>query len=224
MSAGEDWRPTATPARLAARARLLARAREFFAARRVLEVDTPFIVNAAVSDVHIDAAQVQLAGEEAAPHFLHTSPEYAMKRLLAAGSGDIYQLCHVARGFEAGRLHNPEFTFIEWYRLGFSLGALMDEVEALVRALLADGAAVRRSERLSYREVFQRALSLDPFSASREELARAAAAAGFARGLYLDGARGKPASTADCHKFTLRAEIPKYIRDAASTPQVPAPR
>jgi lysyl-tRNA synthetase class 2 len=179
VSAGEDWRPTATPARLAARARLLARAREFFAARRVLEVDTPLIVNAAVSDVHIHAAQVQLAGEEAAPHFLHTSPEYAMKRLLASGSGDIYQICHVARGFEAGRLHNPEFTLIEWYRLGFSLSALMDEVEALVRALLADGAAVRRSERLSYREVFQRALSLDPFSASPQELARAAAAAGF---------------------------------------------
>src|SRR4029077_8813567 len=127
--------------------------------------DTPLIVNAAVSDVHIHAAQVQLAGAHAAPQFLHTSPEYAMKRLLAAGSGDIYQICHVVRGFEAGRLHNPEFTLIEWYRLGFSLTALMDELEALVRALLGEGAAGRRTERLSYREVFQRALRLDPFSA-----------------------------------------------------------
>jgi elongation factor P--(R)-beta-lysine ligase len=207
VSAGEDWRPTATPARLAARARLLARAREFFAARRVLEVDTPLIVNAAVSDVHIHAAQVQLAGEEAAPHFLHTSPEYAMKRLLASGSGDIYQICHVARGFEAGRLHNPEFTLIEWYRLGFSLSALMDEVEALVRALLGDRAAVRKSERLSYREVFQRALSLDPFSASPQQLARAAAAAGFT---------GSAASTRDEYLELLMGALigPRLGREA----------
>ncbi len=181
MSAGEDWRPSAAPARLAARARLLARARGFFAERQVLEVDTPLIVNTAVSDVHIHAAEVRLAGAQAAPHFLHTSPEYAMKRLLAAGSGDIYQICHVARGFEAGRLHNPEFTLIEWYRLGFSLGALMDEVESLVRALL-EGAGARRSERLSYREVFQRTLGLDPFRASAPQLAHAAAAAGFSGG------------------------------------------
>ena len=142
--AGADWRPSATPARLTARARLLARARAFFAARQVLEVDTPLIVNAAVSDVHIHAAEVRARRRaRPRPHFLHTSPEYAMKRLLAAGSGDIYQICHVARGFEAGRLHNPEFTLIEWYRLGFSLGALMDEVESLVRALLAEGAGAR---------------------------------------------------------------------------------
>ncbi|HUL18251.1 MAG TPA: EF-P lysine aminoacylase EpmA [Steroidobacteraceae bacterium] len=194
-----DWRPCATPARLAARARLLARARAFFAERQVLEVDTPLIVNAAVSDVHIHAAEVQLAGAGAVPHFLHTSPEYAMKRLLAAGSGDIYQICHVARGFESGRLHNPEFTLIEWYRLGFSLEALMDEVEALVRALLAEGAGARRSERLSYREVFRRALGLDPFSAGAPELAAAAAAAGFS---------GSAASTRDeCLELLMGAQI-----------------
>ena len=199
MSTGADWRPTAAPARLAARARLLARARAFFAERQVLEVDTPLIVNAAVSDVHIHAAEVRLAGPHGAPHFLHTSPEYAMKRLLAAGSGDIYQICHVARGFEAGRLHNPEFTLIEWYRLGFSLSALMDEVESLVRALLAEGAGARRSERVSYREVFQRCLGLDPFSASAPELARAAAAAGFS---------GGAASTRDeCLELLMGAQI-----------------
>ena len=199
MSAGADWRPTAAPARLAARARLLARARAFFAERQVLEVDTPLIVNAAVSDVHIHAAEVRLAGPHGAPHFLHTSPEYAMKRLLAAGSGDIYQICHVARGFEAGRLHNPEFTLIEWYRLGFSLSALMDEVDSLVRALLAEGAGARRSERVSYREVFQRCLGLDPFSTSAPELARAAAAAGFS---------GGAASTRDeCLELLMGAQI-----------------
>ena len=181
-----DWRPSASRARLAARAALLARARQFFAARAVLEVDTPLIVNSAVSDVHIHSATVWLNAPEAAagdasrtPYFVHTSPEYAMKRLLAAGSGDIYQICHVARGFESGRVHNSEFTLIEWYRLGFSLDALMSEVGALVRELLAEPAARRRVERLSYREVFLRELNLDPYAADLEALAHTAARAGF---------------------------------------------
>ena len=178
-----DWRPSATLARLRARAALLARTREFFAARAVLEVDTPLVVNAPVSDVHIASAAVCLAGS-APQFFLHTSPEYAMKRLLAAGSGDIYQICHVVRGLESGRLHNPEFTLIEWYRVGFSLAELMDEVEALVRVLLGARGAQRKVERLSYREVFVRALGLDPFTAGEAELARAAAP------LALQGAAG----------------------------------
>jgi lysyl-tRNA synthetase class 2 len=179
----QDWRPAATRERLAERAALLARAREFFAARGLLEVDTPLVVNAPVSDVHIHAAAVRLAPEcpaaaptaaRAAPMFLHTSPEYAMKRLLAAGSGDIWQMCHVVRGLECGRLHNPEFTLIEWYRIGFSLGELMDEVEALVRTLLGTAGAARAGERLSYREAFLRELGLDPLTASTAALARAA--------------------------------------------------
>ena len=183
MSDGvEDWRPAISRERLSARAALLARAREFFAARAVLEVDTPLVVNAAVSDVHIHAAGVELAGEPAAAGapgahrrlYLHTSPEYAMKRLLAAGSGDIYQICHVVRALESGRLHNPEFTLIEWYRLGFSLSALMDEVESLVRTLLGAAAAARASERLSYREAFLREAGLDPLTASVADLERAA--------------------------------------------------
>jgi len=182
VNGGGDWRPSATRAQLAARAALLARTRDFFAARGVLEVDTPLIVNAPVSDVHIHSARVELpagAGTAAAQYFLHTSPEYAMKRLLAAGSGDIYQVCHVARGNECGRVHNPEFTLIEWYRTGFSLAQLMDEVEALVRLLIAERAGERAAERLSYREVFVRELALDPFTAPLTELTRAAAAAGF---------------------------------------------
>ena len=102
-----------------------------------------------------------------------------MKRLLAAGSGDIYQICHVVRGNEQGRLHNPEFTLIEWYRIGFSLGALMDEVEALVRVLLGPSGDARRGERLSYREAFVRELGLDPFDASDTELLAAARRLGF---------------------------------------------
>jgi elongation factor P--(R)-beta-lysine ligase len=183
-SAGSDWRPGASPDKLRQRAALLARARAFFAARGVLEVDTPLIVNSPVSDVHIHSAAVYLAAAAAAPAgdprlFLHTSPEYAMKRLLAAGSGDIYQVCHVVRGLEQGRLHNPEFTLIEWYRIGFSLAELMSEVEALLRSLLAQAAARRGSERLSYAEAFRRELDLDPFSASRAQLLAAAQRAGY---------------------------------------------
>jgi lysyl-tRNA synthetase class 2 len=168
-----DWRPGATAAALRLRAERLAAVRAFFAARGVLEVDTPVLVRRAVTDVHLHAASVQLPGE-AAPLYLHTSPEYAMKRLLAAGSGDIYQICHVVRGEERGRQHNPEFTLIEWYRIGTGLEALMDEVEALVRLLAAPGAAVQ-ARRLSYRQAFDEALQLDPLLCSEAQLRAAAA-------------------------------------------------
>ena len=178
-----DWRPTASREMLQLRAALLARARDFFAARDVLEVDTPIVVNAPVTDVHIHSAQVVLeAGDRQAPPrpcFLHTSPEYAMKRLLAAGSGDIYQICHVVRALERGRLHNAEFTLIEWYRLGFSLDALMSEVEALVRELVGRPRAHPAAERVSYREAFVHALALDPFTAPVAQLAEHARRAGF---------------------------------------------
>jgi elongation factor P--(R)-beta-lysine ligase len=180
-----DWRPAASRERLAVRAGLLARTRAFFAARGVLEVDTPVLVNAPVSDVHLHSAAVHLQpGEPGTPAppvlYLHTSPEYAMKRLLAAGSGDIYQICHVVRGFESGRLHNPEFVLIEWYRIGCSLQMLMDEVEALVRELLGASARERCSERLSYGQAFQRVLQLDPFTVSDAALAAAARPLGLA--------------------------------------------
>ena len=182
---GVDWRPSATRTALEQRAALLARAREFFAARGVLEVDTPLLVNSPVSDLHIASVTVGLgdgpAGAgPAAPLYLHTSPEYAMKRLLAAGCGDIYQICHVVRANEHGRLHNPEFTLIEWYRRGFSLASLMDEVEALVRTLLGAAGAGRRGERLSYREAFARELALDPFVTPDSTLLEAARRLGLA--------------------------------------------
>jgi elongation factor P--(R)-beta-lysine ligase len=173
------WRPTAGRAMLEHRAALFARIRAFFAARGVLEVDTPILVNHPPSDVHIHSARVEFP--DAPVHFLHTSPEYAMKRLLAAGSGDIFQICHVVRAFERSRLHNSEFTLLEWYRIGFSLGDLMAEVEALVRDLAARVAG-GVTERVSYRDAFRRALSLDPFDASLAELAHAAERCGFAHG------------------------------------------
>src|SRR5262249_28409953 len=151
------------------RARLLGRARQFFADRGVLEVDTPMVVNAPVTDVHIHSTRVRFA-DDPRTFFLHTSPEYAMKRLLAAGSGDIYQICHVVRSMERGRQHNAEFTLIEWYRIGYSLDQLMREVDGLVRHLLGDVASAMTSERVTYREGFLRELNLDPFTASLEQL------------------------------------------------------
>ncbi len=176
--AGADWRPSATLARLKLRAELLARTRAFFAARGVLEVDTPMLVNAAVTDTHLHSVAVDVGRPPTL--FLHTSPEYAMKRLLAAGSGDIYQICHVARGFEQSRLHNTEFTLVEWYRLGFDLGALMAEVEALVRALCVGHPALQRPAlRRSYGEVFLGHTGLDPFTASTAQLLEVVAHLGY---------------------------------------------
>jgi elongation factor P--(R)-beta-lysine ligase len=184
--ASDDWRPTASRERLALRAALLARTRAFFAARHVMEVDTPALVNAAVTDPHIHSVSVDVAGGVQQPSvttpplFLHTSPEYAMKRLLAAGVGDIYQICHVARGFERSRIHNTEFTLVEWYRLGFDLPRLMDEVEVLVRELCTAHPAVRYpAERLSYREVFRRHTTLDPLAATLPQLRAAVEHLGY---------------------------------------------
>ena len=128
MSEPVQWRPSASLASLRRRAQALTTAREFFRTRNVLEVETPAMINSPVSDVNIGSVRVEVPGREGAPLFLHTSPEYAMKRLLAAGSGDIFQICRVFRGAERGRQHNPEFTMVEWYRLGFSLEELMREV------------------------------------------------------------------------------------------------
>jgi elongation factor P--(R)-beta-lysine ligase len=211
MPSTTPWRPTATRAMLEQRAILLARARSFFADGGVLEVDTPMVINAPVTDVHIHSAQVDLGAplpaggappaehrDTSRPFFLHTSPEYAMKRLLAAGSGDIYQICHVVRGFERGRLHNAEFTLVEWYRLGFTLDDLMSEVDALVRALLGPVASGHGSERLTYRDAFVRELGLDPFTASLGELRQEARKLGFEDGGSGGGATsGLAADTAD---------------------------
>jgi lysyl-tRNA synthetase class 2 len=135
-------------------------------------------VNAPVTDVHIHSAEVRFP-DAPGRYYLHTSPEFAMKRLLASGSGDIFQICHVARGLERGRHHNAEFTLIEWYRLGYSLEQLMDEVEALVRHVLGAAADNLRSERIAYADAFLAALKIDPLGASRAILHSAAQGAGF---------------------------------------------
>ena len=166
-----DWRPGATLAQLRQRAALLATIRDFFAVRGVLEVETPLLCSRGVTDPAIEPLVVRDGRSLAAgPRYLQTSPEYAMKRLLAAGSGPIYQICKAFRDGEAGRRHNPEFTLLEWYRPGMDHHGLMAEVAALVCSCLG----ARPWQAFSYREAFQRSLQLDPFTAEIAELQRAA--------------------------------------------------
>jgi lysyl-tRNA synthetase class 2 len=180
-----SWRPTATLSALRHRAALLAAAREFFAERGVLEVETPILSAAAVSDPQIESLTTQVAGLPA-PRYLCTSPEYAMKRLLAAGSGDIFQICKVFRDAERGRWHNPEFTLIEWYRLGYDDSALMNEVESLVGCLVAPFRRLEPAERLSYSEALQRHAGVDAQGSSDAELTDAAARHGVVCQAELD--------------------------------------
>jgi elongation factor P--(R)-beta-lysine ligase len=168
-----SWRPTATPAALTQRAKMLKTARAFFEDRGVLEVETPILSAAAVSDPQIESLATQIAGLPGR-RYLCPSPEYAMKRLLAAGSGDIYQICKVFRDAERGRWHNPEFTMIEWYRVGLDDSALMSEVEALIGALLAPARALGAAERLSYSDALRRHAGVDAFDSTEEQLLAAA--------------------------------------------------
>ena len=142
---------------------MLAELRSFFAARGVLEVDTPILGAAGATDPHLASLVTQVTPQRAA-RYLQTSPEHAMKRLLAAGSGDIYQVCKVFRDDEQGRLHNLEFTMVEWYRLGVDDRGLMDEVAALLGQFLGPRWQAP-AELLSYREAFERALGIDPLTA-----------------------------------------------------------
>jgi lysyl-tRNA synthetase class 2 len=156
---GDSWQPGATPATLAARAGLLTQIREFFQQRSVLEVETPLLCAGTVTDPNITPITCT-------DRWLQTSPEYAMKRLLAAGSGPIYQVCKAFRQAEAGTRHNPEFTLLEWYRPGYSLGDLIEEVGELVSGILGR----RDWQCSSYRQLFQDYLQLDPFTVDTASL------------------------------------------------------
>ena len=162
-----SWRPSASLANLATRARMLRAAREYFMASGALEVETPSLSRAAVSDVHLASVAARVMGRSC---YLHTSPEYAMKRLLAHGSGDIWQICRVYRDEEAGRWHNPEFTLMEWYRLGMDHHALMSDVEQLVGAVLGSQRIVGASERITYAQAVHRHAGADAFADSPQHL------------------------------------------------------
>jgi elongation factor P--(R)-beta-lysine ligase len=172
VSDDPDWQPMASIPALRERARIMARVRDYFSRHGVLEVETPILSAAASVDPNLHSlTAVSLApGDAATPRYLQTSPEFAMKRLLAAGSGSIYQTAHVFRGGERGRRHNGEFTLLEWYRVDFDYHQLMDDVTALVTEALAGYRRLAAPEKLSYRGAFVRHVGVDPFTASASTL------------------------------------------------------
>ena len=170
MSDPEVWRPSATLDAIRARAELLAGVREYFRRAGVMEVETPVCSHFGNTDPAIQSFTTRYLGPgtpRAQQLYLHTSPEFPMKRLLAAGIGPIYQICRVFRDGELGALHNPEFTLLEWYRPGFDHHRLMEEVAELVNSLLPQK---RELQKLTYTEIFRRHLGIDPHNTTLEQL------------------------------------------------------
>lgn len=159
-----NWQPVASREVIKQRARLLKRIRAFFDARDILEVETPIVSSAGSTDLHIDSLQTMFRGES---HYLNTSPEYAMKRLLADYGEPIYQVCKVFRDDELGPNHNPEFSMLEWYRPGFDMHALMDEMQDLLACVLPQ--KLPAVGRYSYRQVFEKYAGIDPHKASADD-------------------------------------------------------
>lgn len=160
----QAWIPTATFEALKHRADLLQKIRAFFMTRNVLEVETPILSQHTVTDPYIESFSTLDAQNNI--YFLQTSPEYGMKRLLAAGSGPIYQITKAFRKEEQSRFHNPEFTMLEWYQPDLDHHGLMEQVDALLSATLATPS----THKISYREIFQRHLNIDPFNIKLSEL------------------------------------------------------
>ncbi|AWL28478.1 EF-P lysine aminoacylase GenX [Acinetobacter defluvii] len=170
-----NYQPSCDIEALKARAKMYAQLRQFFAERDVLEVETPVLSQAGVTDVHLASIQAHrhVQGKKQT-HYLQTSPEFAMKRLLASGSGAIYQICKVFRDDEHGRKHNSEFTMLEWYRPEFSLKDLMLEVTDLLNVVLAARFGKVRPTIYSYKHAFMDRLDLNPLQATLKELKDAA--------------------------------------------------
>lgn len=157
------WQPSATIEILKNRALILKTLRDFFYQRNVTEVETPLLCEAGTTDVYLDSMCVVLNKKT---RYLQTSPEFAMKRLLAAGIGDCYQICKAFRCDEVGQNHNPEFTMLEWYRLNFDHHQLMDDMDELLQLILKCAPA----KRVSYQTLFLEYLNIDPHLASIEDL------------------------------------------------------
>lgn len=168
MNTSLMWQPTASLKNLHLRAHILATIRQFFTHRNVLEVETPLLSQYTVTDMHIESftTKYQTGNVEQQTYYLQTSPEYAMKRLLAAGSGAIYQICKAFRNGECGRQHNPEFTILEWYRVGFNHHDLMNEVDEFFQHTLHTSPAMR----ISYCDLFQQYFNIDPLRCLLQEL------------------------------------------------------
>ena len=146
---------------------MLSQIRDFFKARNVLEVETPLLSQHTVTDRYISSFKTHYQNNtDNRTYYLQTSPEYAMKRLLAAGSGSIFQICKAFRNGECGHQHNPEFTLLEWYRPAFNHHDLMNEMDALLQTLLRTPSA----ERITYAHLFIRTLNINPHTCTLNEL------------------------------------------------------
>jgi len=170
-----NWRPTSGPQVAARRAALLRRLRNSFDEQSVLEIDTPALSATAASDIQIESLEVR-SSLHSVPLYLHTSPEFCMKRLLAAGYPDIYSICRVFRDGESGASHQPEFTMLEWYRLGFDLEAIVENTLDIISVALNDSQLRATASILNYHETFTRIAGVDPVNAPISDLADAAAA------------------------------------------------
>ncbi|WP_114324900.1 elongation factor P--(R)-beta-lysine ligase [Candidatus Colwellia aromaticivorans] len=167
-----SWQPTLSWEYAQKRAQILQNIRQFFDERNVIEVETPALSQGTVTDVHLDAITCRYnflcdsSPEKATNLYLQTSPEFHMKRLLASGYGCIFQIAKAFRHEEAGRFHNPEFTLLEWYRLGFDHFMLMEEVAQLLKAVLD----CTEPTQTTYQQLFIDLLSTDPLMATRVQL------------------------------------------------------
>ena len=173
-----DWSPNASINHLKQRSQIIQTIRSFFNKKGVWEVETPALSHYSVTDQHLHSFETRFAGPGFAKGcnlYLQTSPEYAMKRLLAAGSGCIYQISKAFRNEESGRFHNPEFTMLEWYRVGFDHKALMKEVAELLQHLLS----VASPDYMTYQQAFIQYLATDPLTADIYQLQQLAYSQGF---------------------------------------------
>jgi lysyl-tRNA synthetase class 2 len=164
-----SWQPSSGADAARRRAAILERVRRFFDERDVLAVDTPALSRYAVSDAHIESFSIHSG---IAPEiYLNTSPEFSMKRLIAAGYPDIYSICRVFRDGEVGQRHQPEFTMIEWYRLGIDLGSIIAETLQFIGQALADPALLSDVDQVDYAEAFRQHANIDVFSESIDDFA-----------------------------------------------------
>ena len=226
------WPPTASLVALQQRAQVLSHIRDFFAQRQVLEVDTPTMARAGVTDVHLNNFITEFVGPGAAHGlslYLQTSPEFHMKRMLAAGYGAIYQICKAYRNEESGRLHNPEFTMLEWYRPDFDHHQLMDEMADLLQLVLTCGEPTR----ITYQAAFIAVLGVCPLTGSLAELRQAGIGLGadnlldteqdrdtLLQLLFALGVEPKIGQTAPCFVYDFPASQAALARISPADPRV----
>lgn len=211
MTSVADFKPSASIEALKARAALYQKIRQFFAARDVLEVETPILSQAAVTDVHLASISVnRYLNGQLQTGYLQTSPEFAMKRLVASGVGSIYQICKVFRDDEHGRKHNSEFSMLEWYRPQFNLLQLMQEVADLLSALFGHPVEPKI---LTYKQAFLHRLDINPLTADLKTLKDTARRVGLNIDLGEDRLAWLDLLFSHFVEPTLGAEYPVYLTD-----------